>query len=674
VEIVTKQGHPDFLDLPWDQPLEEWDDPRLVKMAHGISRHIVRFVRFGERVYALKATGVVAAHHEYRVLRDLRDDHLPVVEPVGVVSDAPNQGDGVLITRYLDFSLPYWYLLGRGDSSLADRLMDAGVVLLVRLHLEGVYWGDCSLSNILWRRDAGAMMAYLVDAETTERHATIGDRMRAYDVDIAVENVAGGLYELIASGRITDEIDPVAIAESLRVRYEQLWSELTRVDTIDLDERWRIEQRVRRINQLGFDVEELSINRDGRTLSVKPALIEEGHHARDLRARTGLDVQENQARRLLSDIDQFRAWLERKESRSIPRAVATARWLAEVYEPIIQTIPDELRSRLEPAEIFHQLLEHRYLLAERRGEDVTNQEALEDYLDSVLAASPKERQLRLDTGSIPRILFDPASVTYSSGTVEPVSERAERARRAIGLIDLTDLSDDHAPDGIDELCRRAREHGTAAVCVWPEYVARCVELLDGSDVRVATVVNFPSGDESVDDVIATTKKALADGADDIDLVLPYRAFLSGNPEHAGAMVDAIELLVEPPALLKVILETGAYPDTDSVAAAAHVAIENGADFVKTSTGKIAQGASLEVARAMLGEIAAAAADGRTVGLKPSGGIRSYEDAMAYLDLADEVMGEGWATPATFRYGASGVLDALLAEVDGTAPPAPTSAY
>ena len=213
MEIVTKQGHPDFLDLPWEQPLAEWTDSRLVKMAHGISRHIVRFVRFGDRVYALKATGVVAAHHEYRVLRDLREDHLPVVEPVGVVSDAPNPGDGVLITRYLDFSLPYWYLLGRDDQALADRLMDAGVVLLVRLHLEGVYWGDCSLSNILWRRDAGAMMAYLVDAETTERHATIGDRMRANDVDIAVENVIGGLMELQASGRIVYEIDHLGIAE-----------------------------------------------------------------------------------------------------------------------------------------------------------------------------------------------------------------------------------------------------------------------------------------------------------------------------------------------------------------------------------------------------------------------------------------------------------------------------
>jgi hypothetical protein len=414
MEIVTKQGHPDFLDLPWDVPLLDWDEPRLVKMAHGISRHVVRFVRFDDRVYALKATGIVAAQREYRVLRELRDDHLPVVEAVGVVADAPNPGDAVLITRYLDYSLPYWYLLGRGDASLADRLMDAGVVLLVRLHLEGVFWGDCSLSNILWRRDAGEMMAYLVDAETTERHATISDRMRTYDLDIAVENIAGGLFELQASGRISDDVDPVLIAEGLRRRYDELWSELTRVDEFDLDERWRIEQRVRRINELGFDVEELSISRDGRTLAIKPVLIEEGHHARELRRRTGLDVQENQARRLLADIDQHRAWLERGEGRTIPRAVATARWLAEVYQPAIDSIPDDLRSHLEPAEIFHQLLEHRYLMAERRGEEVRTSEALYDYLGGVLALTPEERQLRLDTGSIPRIEID-----LGSDTVEP---------------------------------------------------------------------------------------------------------------------------------------------------------------------------------------------------------------------------------------------------------------
>jgi deoxyribose-phosphate aldolase len=255
-----------------------------------------------------------------------------------------------------------------------------------------------------------------------------------------------------------------------------------------------------------------------------------------------------------------------------------------------------------------------------------------------------------------------------------VTERAERARRAIGLIDLTDLSDDHSPDGIDELCRRASAHGTAAVCVWPEYVARCAELLAGSDVRVATVVNFPSGDESVADVLAMTRTALADGADDIDVVLPYQSFLDGDSERASEMIAAVAGLIEPPTLLKVILESGAYAGTESVATAARLAIASGADFVKTSTGKIAEGASIGAARAMLGEIAAAARDGRTVGLKPSGGIRSFDDAMAYLDLADSVMGEGWATPATFRYGASGVLDALLAVIDDTEPPTSASSY
>lgn len=252
------------------------------------------------------------------------------------------------------------------------------------------------------------------------------------------------------------------------------------------------------------------------------------------------------------------------------------------------------------------------------------------------------------------------------------ASRSARARRAIGLIDLTDLSDDHAPDGIDDLCRRAREHGTAAVCVWPEYVARCASLLVGSGVRVATVVNFPSGEESVDRVSWQTTTALADGADDIDVVLPYRMLLAGDAESAGALVAAVAELVSPPHVLKVILEVSALPDEATIAGAARLAIANGAGFVKTSTGKTAHGASLEAANAMLGEIAAAASRGRTVGLKPSGGIRSFDDAMAYLDLADSIMGDGWATSATFRYGASGVLDALLAEIDGTALATPSA--
>ena len=335
------------------------------------------------------------------MLRWLRGDHLPVVEPVGVVLDTPQPGDAVLITRYLDYSLPYWYLLGGRDVALADRLHGRWCWLCSSVSISRACSGvtarcrtSCGVAT------PGAMMAYLVDAETTERHDRISDRMRAYDVDIAVENVAGGLYELEASGRLTRLIDPVEVAETLRHRYEALWSELTRVDEFDLDERWRIEQRVRSINELGFDVEELSITTGGRALTFKPALIEEGHHARDLRNRTGLDVQENQARRLLADIDQFRAWLERREGSSIPRAVATARWLAEVYEPITSAVPKELRGQLEAPEMFHELLEHRYLLAERRREDVTNDEALADYVDTVLRTRPPERQLRLDDAAI----------------------------------------------------------------------------------------------------------------------------------------------------------------------------------------------------------------------------------------------------------------------------------
>ena len=255
-----------------------------------------------------------------------------------------------------------------------------------------------------------------------------------------------------------------------------------------------------------------------------------------------------------------------------------------------------------------------------------------------------------------------------------MSERTDRASRAIGLIDLTDLSDDHAPDGIDDLCRRAREHRTAAVCVWPEFVARCAELLDGSGVRVATVVNFPSGDEPVADVLAMSGAALTAGADDIDLVLPYRAFLDGDSDRPAEMVAAIAALIEPPKLLKVILESGAYPGPDSVAAAAHLTIANGADFVKTSTGKIDEGASLEAARAMLGEIEVAAESGRAVGLKPSGGIRTFDEAQAYIDLADSVMGEGWATPSTFRFGASGLLDSLLAVIAGDSDVQGSSSY
>lgn len=396
VRLVADAGHPDFLDLPWETSLVDWQSERLVEMAQGLSRHIVRFVRYDDRVYALKETTRPDANREFEVLRELRREHLPVVEPVGVVSTG-GTGDAYLITRYLDFSLPYWYLLGRDEPSLIDRLidrlLDAGVVLLVRLHLEKVFWGDCSLSNILFRRDAGSMMAYLVDAETTESRGSLTDAMRDYDLRIAEENFAGGLLDLQAAERIPSEIDPFATATEIRIRYERLWDELTRTDEFAVDERWRIDERIRHINSLGFDVEELSISADESELRIKPVLVEEGHHSRELRRQTGLDVQENQARRLLADIESYRAWLEHDTGTPLPSAVAAARWLADVYEPLIRSVPDDLRRRLEPPEIFHQLLDHRHYLSQQRGEEVSNEDALADYMYGVLPERPSERQL-----------------------------------------------------------------------------------------------------------------------------------------------------------------------------------------------------------------------------------------------------------------------------------------
>ena len=251
------------------------------------------------------------------------------------------------------------------------------------------------------------------------------------------------------------------------------------------------------------------------------------------------------------------------------------------------------------------------------------------------------------------------------GMAEPRSDSdVERARRAIGLIDLTDLSDDHSVDGIDELCRRAVEHRTAAVCVWPEHVARCRAVIDGATdggpdawrPGLATVVNFPAGNQQVGVVLDETLTALSDGATEIDVVLPYTMFRNGDVKPTAAMIESVGDLVAPPGVVKVIVESGELGDLDTIRSAAELAIGLGADFVKTSTGKTAVGATPEAVRTILEAIAAS---GRPVGVKPSGGIRTVGDAFTYLDIADEVMGADWASPSTFRFGASGLLDALL---------------
>jgi hypothetical protein len=383
-----------LLTLPWDRPLEEWTDDRLVEIRQrGLSRHVVRFVVEAGEVFAIKEIDERLARREHHLLRRLQQLGIPAVEVLGVVADRPGL-DSALVTRFLDYSTPYRNLFAnpRGGQ-LTDRLLDAMVELLVRLHLACFLWGDCSLSNTLFRHDAGALAAYLVDAETAELRPSLSDGMRSYDVALAGERVGGELFDLAAAELLPADVDPVEVASEIPRRYEALWGELTREELLQPgDQRYRIADRLRRLNELGFDVDELEIVQGpaGNRLKVRTRIAEPGQHRTLLFARTGIDAQENQARRLLNDIASFRGWLEQREGRRIPDAAAANRWLAEVYEPVIRSMPADLRGRLDDAEVFHEILEHRWFLSEAAGRDVGTSAAAADYFTGVLPAVPPD--------------------------------------------------------------------------------------------------------------------------------------------------------------------------------------------------------------------------------------------------------------------------------------------
>jgi tRNA A-37 threonylcarbamoyl transferase component Bud32 len=394
IQLVPRPGQPDFLDLPWSTPLEEWHVDRLAVAARGIGRNVVRFVDYDGALFALKELPERVARHEYRLLRELEEEGIPAVQPVGIVRDRGALAD-VLITRYLDFSLPGRLVVARElVPGPLGRVLEAIADLLVRLHLAGFYWGDCSLSNVLVRRDAGALAAYLVDAETSERHAALSTGQRTYDVEIAEQNVFGELLDLEAALGPSDTRDPVAVSEELRERYERLWEELTAEQAFAPGEHG-LEDRLRRLNELGFDVEEVDLvaTDDGYSVRVDPAVLEPGHHRRLLRRLTGLDAQENQARRLLADLEAYRRSLDESGKPAVSPTAAAGRWLSEVFEPAIAAVPPELWGKREPAELFHELLEHRWYLSERAGRDVGLDEAIESYLATVLRGLPDERSV-----------------------------------------------------------------------------------------------------------------------------------------------------------------------------------------------------------------------------------------------------------------------------------------
>jgi hypothetical protein len=384
-----------LLSLPWDRPLERWDPALLMEVPQrGISRHVVRFVASGGHVFALKEINEHLARHEYRLLGDFEEEGLPTVSVLGICVDRPEDQEAVLVTRYLEYSMSYRWLFSspRGEHS-AEKLLDTLVELLVRLHLAGVFWGDCSLSNTLFRPDAGALTAYLVDAETVERHSTLSPGQRAYDVDLARERVGAELLDLRFGGLLPHDIDPIETADALMPRYQALWEEVTHEQVFGVEEQqFRMSERLQRLNDLGFDVGEVELitSPQGARLKVHTRVAEPGQHRRELFRLTGLEVHERQARRLLNDLRAFKAGLEQKTGGAVPESFAAQRWLNEVYQPVVDAVPADLAGRLAPAEVFHEVLEHRWFLSEQAKRDVGTAEAAESYLATVLPKTPRE--------------------------------------------------------------------------------------------------------------------------------------------------------------------------------------------------------------------------------------------------------------------------------------------
>lgn len=399
--ITLRQNAPNFGDLPWEAPLSEWGElcERLEDVPRGVSRHVVVFVNYGGSLYALKELPEGMAEKEYELLRRMNELHLPVVQPVGHAQTLTRRGAAsVLITRYLDSSLPYRSLFTSESLKLyRHHLLDAIAGLLVQLHLAGIFWGDCSLSNTLFRRDAGALRAYLVDAETAEVYpGYFSPTLRLHDLQIMEENVDGELADLYSLGLLVDAHTGVPAGDTgeyISRRYQRLWEEITREDVISHDEQYRIQERIRSLNQLGFSVGNVKLTETegGHRLRMKFVVTDRNFHRDQLSNLTGLDAEEMQAQKMMNEIQELRATLSRDHHRDTPLSVAAYYWLEHYFNPVAERLKaltgeagyDVIGSGEHLTtlpELYCQMLENKWYLSEQAQRDVGHQAALEDLI------------------------------------------------------------------------------------------------------------------------------------------------------------------------------------------------------------------------------------------------------------------------------------------------------
>lgn len=397
VNFTLRPDSPDFTDLPWGEPVSTWTNQncsRLERAPRGLSRHAVVFVSYGGALYAIKELPPGVAQREYEALLQLEDLRLPAVSPVGYATvPIPGGETSVLFTRFLEHALPYRTLFMRESlDRYRDHLLDAVAGLLVQLHLAGIYWGDCSLSNTLFRRDAGALQAYLVDAETAEVHLPrLMPTLRYHELQIMEENMNGDLADLEALGLLPLNFQYLDLGASIRQRYHALWGEITREEIINPDERYRIHERIRALNALGFSVRDVAMQPtdNGDKLRLRIFVTDRNFHRDHLFGLTGLEAEEMQARQMMNEIYELKATLSWQHNRSVPLSVAAYHWLEQIYQPVLARLQPLFQSKSggdespNAAEVYCEVLEHKWYLSERAHSDVGHQAAVEDYLRSI---------------------------------------------------------------------------------------------------------------------------------------------------------------------------------------------------------------------------------------------------------------------------------------------------
>lgn len=392
-ELRLRAPRPGLLALPWDRPLSDWRGPEvdLREIAVGPSRHLVRFVHSDGELWALKELPPRIAAREYEVLRRVEDMALNAVRPAGVVVQ-PDFDTALLLTPYLVGSWQYRRLFMRLPPDAPKhrgRLFDAMATLLVELHRHGVFWGDCSLANTLFSRDGQVLQAFLVDAETSEVHPSLSDGQRTHDIDITVENVAAGLLD-VAAKLERPELEPGFIHEalSIRERYEQLWGLLHAEPTFGFADRYRVAGTIRRLNELGFAVDEVSLQPLGEStegdsgeaadqVRLHVAVGDRRYHATQLQRLTGLDVGEGQARILLGDLQAYQSELCCEAGHDVDDRTAAQLWVMEVATPTMHRAHAAVGGTGSPIQAFCDLLEVRWLLSERAGHDIGTERALQ---------------------------------------------------------------------------------------------------------------------------------------------------------------------------------------------------------------------------------------------------------------------------------------------------------